>query len=121
MAKVPIRSLILFVMCLNFREMQSLHVTCLRQTTEHCSFLIRLRCYPTYYMISSLFNINRNNGERGTIISYRVISCVLLSIISWPAISEWRQMPHVWQKLSSAIGTTDGTSFLKYTDQTEPK
>lgn len=26
------------VMYLNFREMQSQHVTCLRQTTEHCSF-----------------------------------------------------------------------------------
>lgn len=55
LAKVPIFSLMLFVVCLNFKDMQSQHVTCIRQTTKHCSFwyvTLHIICYRLHLTLA---------------------------------------------------------------------
>uniref|UniRef100_A0A8W8LMU9 DDE Tnp4 domain-containing protein n=1 Tax=Magallana gigas TaxID=29159 RepID=A0A8W8LMU9_MAGGI len=84
-------------------------------------FLIWLRCYPTYHMLSSLFNISVTTvkEELSSLIELFHVYCY--QFVSWPTVNEWRQMLNVWQKLPSAVGAIDGTSFEIYRPQTEPQ
>lgn len=84
-------------------------------------FLIWLRCYPTYHMLSSLFNISVTTvkEELSSLIELFHVYCY--QFVSWPNVNDWRQMLNVWQKLPSAVGAIDGTSFEIYRPKTEPQ
>jgi hypothetical protein len=84
-------------------------------------FLIWLRCYPTYHMLSSLFNISVTTIKEELTSLIELFHAYCSTFINWPTIAEWREMLHVWSKLPSAVGAIDGTSFEIYRPTTEPQ
>lgn len=86
-------------------------------------FLIWLRCFLINHLISFLFNIRIITVKKKeiTVISHRVIICVLLSIFVLTNHKRMGANVKCWEKIPSSEGAIDGISFEIYRPNTDPK
>ena len=76
-------------------------------------FVIWLRMYPTYNLLSNMFWVSVT--VVGTeITSLLPVFCEKLDhFLVWPTKEEWRSMLGVWTKLPMAVGAIDGSSDIQ--------
>ena len=77
-------------------------------------FVIWLRMYSTYYLLSNMF------GVSVTVVGTEITSLLpvfyekLDPFLVWPTEEDWRSMLGVWTKLPMAVGAIDGSSHRIY-------
>lgn len=82
-------------------------------------FMIRLRSYPSYAVLSLMFDISSATIGSELDGLRPIIHYFYINGIGWPSVAEWRGMHGVWEKLPDAIGAIDGTSHHIYRPQNE--
>lgn len=65
-------------------------------------FLIWLRCYSTYHMLSSLFNISVTTVKEELSYLIELYHVYCFQFVSWPPINKWGQMLIVWKNCHSS-------------------
>ena len=84
-------------------------------------FMIWLRRYPSYFILSTLFDISV------TQVHYIIRKLVpifrrhLQAFVKWPIINERGSMRGAWPQLPNAVGSIDGTSHEIYRRIVEPQ
>lgn len=84
-------------------------------------FVMLLRNYPTYHMLSCLFGIGVTTAKevvRGLIPLFEI---TMNRHIKWPTLGEWGQKIGYWDKIPCAVGSIDGTSHEIYRPGVEPQ
>lgn len=83
--------------------------------------MIWLRQYPTYDVLSSLFNISPTAITRDISVITPLLWYYFRSQISWPTVEEWLEYRGRWQVFPSAVGAIDGTLHEIRRPLTEPQ
>jgi hypothetical protein len=94
-------------------------------------FVLWLRSYPSYHMLSSLFDVpsyhmlsslyvSVSTVQHGINIGFPIFEEYFGSFVRWPTLNEWLELRGEWQKLPLAVGAIDSTSCEIYCPQTEP-
>jgi hypothetical protein len=73
-------------------------------------FLIWLRCYPTYHVLSTLLDISVMTVKDEIHSLIPVLFSICKTFIKWPTGKEWRERINTWSQLPFAVGAIDGTS-----------
>ena len=84
-------------------------------------FLIWLRTYPSFNMLSSIFSISVSTIKYQIRWLYKPFQNKIIGFVQWPTIEEWRDYQGHWTKIPSAVGAIDGTSHKINTPSTEPQ
>ncbi|KAL4232432.1 hypothetical protein ACF0H5_007125 [Mactra antiquata] len=82
-------------------------------------FIIWLRMYSTYFLLSNMFGISVS--VIGTEINSMlpIVCNQLNTFIVWPSVREWHTLKGIWDKLPMAVGAIDGTSHRIYRPEVE--
>ena len=71
--------------------------------------MIWLRQYPTYDVLSSLFNISQAAITRDLYVIIPLLWYYFNSKVSWPTTEHWLQLRGRWPMFYGAVGAIDGT------------
>jgi len=92
-------------------------------TCENCTlskrnrvilFFIWLRTYPTYSMLSVLFNVSVSSVKDFILDSINVFDLHLPRYIRWLTVEEWERLRGNWPYMDVAVGAIDDTSHEIY-------
>ena len=72
--------------------------------------LMWLRTYPTYMMLSSLFDISVSSVRVEIRLLIPIFHLRLKKFVVWPDNRKWVAMRGTWNKIPDAVGAIDGTS-----------
>jgi len=83
-------------------------------------FVLWLRSYLSYHMLSSLYDVSVSTVQDEINICFPIFEEYFGSFARWPTLNEWLELRGEWQKLPLAVGAIDSTSCEIYCPQTEP-
>ena len=84
-------------------------------------FMIWLRHYPSYFFLSTLFDISVTQVHFIIRKLVPIFRRHLQAFVKWPIINEWGSMRGAWPQLPNAVGSIDGTSHEIYRRIVEPQ
>ena len=60
-------------------------------------FVLWLRSYPSYHMLSSLFDVSVSTVQDEINICLPIFEEYFGSFVRWPTLNEWLELPREWQ------------------------